>query len=58
MLSNGIGGERIAARGYGEAYPVASNDTMAGRQQNRRVEIVVAEHPQQVGHQIEIFREP
>ncbi|MDQ3774641.1 MAG: OmpA family protein [Pseudomonadota bacterium] len=58
LLSNGIGGERIAARGYGEAYPVASNDTMAGRQQNRRVEIVVAEHPPQVGHQVDIFREP
>ncbi|MGH8488852.1 MAG: OmpA family protein [Gammaproteobacteria bacterium] len=49
LLSNGIGGERIAASGYGEAYPVASNGTMAGRQQNRRVEIVVSEHPPQVG---------
>ena len=53
LLSNGIGGDRIAARGYGEAYPVASNDTTAGRQQNRRVEIVLSEHPHQVGHQVE-----
>jgi OmpA-OmpF porin, OOP family len=57
LLSNGIGGERIAVRGYGEAYPVASNDTMAGRQQNRRVEIVVSEHPQHVGQQVEGSRE-
>jgi outer membrane protein OmpA-like peptidoglycan-associated protein len=41
LLSNGIPPERIIARGYGEAYPVAPNETSAGRQQNRRVEIVV-----------------
>jgi outer membrane protein OmpA-like peptidoglycan-associated protein len=41
LLQNGIGPERIVARGYGEAYPVASNNTEAGRQQNRRVEIVI-----------------
>jgi OmpA-OmpF porin, OOP family len=58
LLSNGIGGERIAARGYGEAYPVASNDSMAGRQQNRRVEIVISEHAQQVGQQVEGSRGP
>lgn len=40
LLQNGIEAERIAAQGYGEAYPVASNDTQSGRQQNRRVEIV------------------
>jgi len=38
---NGISPERIATRGYGKVYPVASNDTEAGRQQNRRVEVVV-----------------
>jgi OOP family OmpA-OmpF porin len=43
LVMNGIGPERINARGYGEAYPVASNDTTAGRQQNRRVEIVFGE---------------
>ncbi|MDQ3564652.1 MAG: OmpA family protein [Pseudomonadota bacterium] len=48
LLRNGIGGERIAAHGYGKAYPVASNETVAGRQQNRRVEIVISEHPRQV----------
>jgi len=45
LLSNGIGAERVVARGYGEAYPVASNETIAGRQQNRRVEIVITEDP-------------
>jgi outer membrane protein OmpA-like peptidoglycan-associated protein len=29
--------------GLGEEYPVASNDTNAGRQQNRRVEIVISD---------------
>ncbi len=32
---------RLSAVGYGEYKPVASNDTKAGRQKNRRVEIVV-----------------
>jgi OmpA-OmpF porin, OOP family len=42
LVSNGISPERITARGYGEAYPIASNDTVAGRQQNRRVAVVVS----------------
>ncbi len=32
--------ERVQVHGLGERYPVASNDTGAGRQQNRRVEVV------------------
>jgi outer membrane protein OmpA-like peptidoglycan-associated protein len=32
---------RLAAIGYGEYKPVASNDTKEGRQKNRRVEIVI-----------------
>ena len=43
LLDLGIGTERITARGYGESYPVAGNDTAAGRQMNRRVEIVVSD---------------
>ncbi|MFQ5683634.1 MAG: OmpA family protein [Candidatus Binatia bacterium] len=42
LIQNGIGSERITARGYGEAYPITSNKTAAGRQQNRRVEIVIS----------------
>jgi OmpA-OmpF porin, OOP family len=41
LIGNGISPERITARGYGEAYPVASNETTSGRQQNRRVAVVV-----------------
>ncbi|MBI4982533.1 MAG: OmpA family protein [Candidatus Omnitrophica bacterium] len=37
----GISPSRLSAIGYGEFRPVASNDTKAGRQQNRRVEIVI-----------------
>jgi outer membrane protein OmpA-like peptidoglycan-associated protein len=33
--------ERITIKGYGKKFPVASNDTASGRQQNRRVEIVI-----------------
>jgi outer membrane protein OmpA-like peptidoglycan-associated protein len=41
LIDNGISPDRLATRGYGEAYPIASNDNAAGRQQNRRVEMVV-----------------
>jgi outer membrane protein OmpA-like peptidoglycan-associated protein len=43
LLDMGVGAERITSRGYGESYPVASNDNTAGRQLNRRVEIVVSD---------------
>jgi outer membrane protein OmpA-like peptidoglycan-associated protein len=41
LVQNGISADRIAARGLGEEYPVASNETQAGRQQNRRVQIII-----------------
>jgi outer membrane protein OmpA-like peptidoglycan-associated protein len=41
LIGNGVSPMRLSARGFGEEYPVASNDTLAGRQQNRRVEVVV-----------------
>ena len=40
LTQNGIEPNRIIARGYGETSPVAPNDTAAGRQQNRRVDLV------------------
>jgi outer membrane protein OmpA-like peptidoglycan-associated protein len=43
LVERGLPAERIGAVGYGEARPIAGNDTPAGRQQNRRVEIVVSD---------------
>ncbi|WP_375445666.1 sodium-translocating pyrophosphatase [uncultured Fibrella sp.] len=37
----GIAGDRLEAEGYGQEHPVASNDTEAGRAQNRRISIRV-----------------
>jgi len=41
LMSQGVSGTRIATRGLGESEPVASNETEAGRQANRRVEISI-----------------
>jgi len=43
LVSSGIAPDRIVARGYGEAYPRVSNESDAGRQMNRRVEVVILE---------------
>jgi outer membrane protein OmpA-like peptidoglycan-associated protein len=43
LLNQGISSSRIRIRGYGEQYPVASNNTEAGRQQNRRVEVIISD---------------
>ncbi len=39
----GIGADRIEVRAHGEAYAVADNGTAAGRQQNRRVEVLFSD---------------
>ena len=43
LVDMGISNDRISTQGYGEESPVASNDTAAGRQLNRRVEIVLSD---------------
>lgn len=44
LTQNGVKSERFTAtRGLGESTPVAGNDTPAGRQVNRRVEIIIAD---------------
>ncbi len=39
LISQGIDGRRVITQGFGETRPIASNDTEAGRSQNRRVEL-------------------
>lgn len=39
LVANGISSSRLKIDGLGEAKPASSNDTLAGRQANRRVEI-------------------
>jgi putative exosortase-associated protein (TIGR04073 family) len=41
LVRQGVGSQRIELAGYGDASPVASNDTSLGRMSNRRVEIEV-----------------
>ena len=48
MVDMGVNSERISTRGYGEAYPVAGNETSGGRQMNRRVEIIVSDDGRRV----------
>jgi OOP family OmpA-OmpF porin len=38
LVNSGVNASAVVARGYGEANPIASNDTEEGRIQNRRVE--------------------
>jgi chemotaxis protein MotB len=42
MISQGVKPHLVSAHGFGEAHPVASNDTPQGRAQNRRVELTIA----------------
>ena len=42
LVSQGLDANSLSAEGYGTANPVADNNTAQGRQQNRRVEIVVS----------------
>lgn len=48
-FNDSVGAGRITARGYGESRPATTNDTDAGRAQNRRVITVVVKTPQNYG---------
>lgn len=41
VAQHGLDRERLTPIGYGATHPIASNDTAAGRQKNRRVEIII-----------------
>ncbi len=41
LKDKGIDAHRIVTKGYGERYPITANTTASGKQQNRRVEIVI-----------------
>jgi outer membrane protein OmpA-like peptidoglycan-associated protein len=42
LVQQGLSMNSVTAKGFGKTQPVASNETAAGRQQNRRVELVVS----------------
>ena len=43
LIDMGTSSDRITTRGYGETFPVASNDTAVSRQLNRRVEVIISD---------------
>jgi len=45
LIQQGIRPERLTASGKGEHQPVADNDSESGRQQNRRVEVIIENPP-------------
>ena len=47
LTDQGIDDKRLTTKAMGEAFPVATNDTPAGRQENRRVELVLKQDKQQ-----------
>ncbi|GAA0738899.1 OmpA family protein [Sphingomonas japonica] len=52
LTSRGVSSARLGTRGFGETQPVASNDTEAGRAENRRVEIkLVPINQEELGYQ-------
>jgi len=42
LVQQGVSSDAISSKGFGETNPIATNDTPAGRQENRRVELVVS----------------
>ncbi len=41
LVARGVSADRLEAKGYGDTLPVATNDTAAGREKNRRVEFTI-----------------
>lgn len=45
LQGNGVDGQRLRAVGFGDTHPLADNATLAGRAENRRVEVVLEAVP-------------
>jgi outer membrane protein OmpA-like peptidoglycan-associated protein len=50
LVAQGVATNSVSAQGYGNSLPVASNNNSAGRQQNRRVELLVS--GEAIGHPV------
>jgi outer membrane protein OmpA-like peptidoglycan-associated protein len=50
LVQQGVSSNSVSSRGFGSSQPVSSNDTSAGRQQNRRVELLVS--GEAIGHPV------
>jgi len=50
LVAQGVATNSVSAQGFGNSLPVATNDNSAGRQQNRRVELVVS--GEAIGHPV------
>jgi len=48
IVSKGVDASRITSQGHGETTPIATNNTAAGRQQNRRVELTLSYYTKEV----------
>ena len=45
LVSRGVKADRVTAKGFGKAKPIATNATPEGRAENRRVEIIIESSP-------------
>ncbi|MFO7813809.1 MAG: OmpA family protein [Pelovirga sp.] len=48
LITRGVDSRRLKVRGYGVEFPVANNETAAGRQLNRRVEVIISDEEGQI----------
>lgn len=46
LQAQGVQSSRLSSQGKGESFPVANNESAGGRQQNRRVEVIITNAPQ------------
>lgn len=49
LMQQGIGSQRLSSEGMGEGQPIGDNNTETGRQENRRVEVIIENPPAVAG---------